>query len=277
MTRNQLINSIFNKRTFLCVGLDPDIKKFPSCIEKNENSVFLFNKAIIDATAKHCVAFKPNVAFYECLGVSGWKALENTIKYIKTNYPEHLVIADAKRADIGNTAKKYAETFFEHLQADAITLSPYMGKDSIEPFLCFKDKWSIILAVTSNQGATDFQLAKLNNGREVFEKVIETSKNWGSPDNIMYVAGATQGALLRKVRELAPNNFLLVPGIGAQGGDLNEVVRKAMTKECGLLINSSRSILYASSGKDFAEAAAEAALNIAAEMGRYLDNISKNA
>lgn len=270
MNRSNLVKNIFEKKSFLCVGLDPDIKKLPAHLLDHENPIFEFNKAIIDATAPFTVAYKPNVAFYECQGLEGWKAFELTVKYIQENYPEIFIIADAKRGDIGNTAKMYARTFFEHLDVNAVTVAPYMGEDSVVPFLEYENKFTVLLALTSNKGSHDFQMIEDRNGLRLFENVIKKSSDWGTPDNLMYVVGATQGQLLSDVRKLAPQNFLLVPGVGAQGGSLEEVARLAMNDECGILVNSSRGIIYASSGTDFAEAAAREASKLASQMANLL-------
>jgi orotidine-5'-phosphate decarboxylase len=270
MTRQQLIAQIRAKKSFLCVGLDPDAEKLPpDLLENEENPIYEFNKAIIDATADYCVAFKPNTAFYEAYGINGITSLEKTIHYIKTNYPQHFVIADAKRGDIGNTSSKYAKAFFKKFHADAVTVAPYMGKDSVKPFLEFPDKWTIILGLTSNDGAQDFQQLKID-GEELYMKVIRESATWGNDSNTMFVVGATKAEMLQKIRKLIPDHFLLVPGIGAQGGDLDEVCKYGMNKDCGLLVNSSRAILYASSGPDFAVKAAEEARAIATAMSKYL-------
>lgn len=271
MKRTELIDNIRRKGSFLCVGLDPDMKKIPSHLLKEENPIFAFNKAIIDATAPYAVAYKPNLAFYESEGIEGMKALDMTVKYIKENYPDQFVIADAKRGDIGNTAAMYARSLFETLGADAVTVAPYMGADSVTPFTDYADKWTILLALTSNKGYEDFELMEDKHGHRLFERVIFRSQRWGTPVNLMYVVGATRGELIADVRKVAPRNFLLVPGVGAQGGSLEEVVRYGLIPdECGLLVNSSRGIIYASSGEDFAQAAGEAAEKLAEEMNRLL-------
>lgn len=270
MKRNELVENIFKKQSFLCVGLDPDLKKMPKHLLDKENPIFEFNKAIIDATAKYAVAYKPNLAFYECQGLKGWEALELTVKHIRDNYPDIFIIADAKRGDIGNTAKMYANTFFEHLGVDAVTVAPYMGEDSVTPFLDYDGKWTVLLALTSNKGSQDFQMIEDRNGKRVFERVIKRSSHWGTPVNLMYVVGATQGHLLEDVRKVAPRNFLLVPGVGAQGGSLEEVAKYGMIDECGLLVNSSRGIIYASDGEDFAEASAREAEKLASQMAELL-------
>lgn len=256
MTRQELLANIRAKGSFLCVGLDTDIKKIPEHLLSEEDPVFAFNKAIIDATAPYCVAYKPNTAFYESLGVKGWQSLERTVKYLRENYPDQFIIADAKRGDIGNTSSLYARAFFEQMGVDSITVAPYMGFDSVKPFMDYEGRWVILLALTSNPGSRDFQFITDMTGTRLFEQVIETARKWGDEDKLMFVVGATQGAMFSEVRRVAPNNFLLVPGVGAQGGSLEEVAKWGMTPECGLLVNSSRGIIYASNGKDFAEAAA---------------------
>lgn len=270
MDRHALISNIFAKRSFLCVGLDPDINKLPQHLLAAENPILDFNKAIIDATAPYTVAYKPNLAFYECQGLKGWEAFEQTVKYIQSKYPDIFIIADAKRGDIGNTAKMYAQSFFEHLNIDAVTVAPYMGEDSVTPFLNYQGHWTVLLALTSNKGSHDFQMIHDTDGHRLFEDVLIRSAKWGSPDNLMYVVGATQGQLLADVRKLAPHNFLLVPGVGAQGGSLEEVAKYGMTDDCGLLVNSSRGIIYASSGEDFAQAAAREAHKLASAMHALL-------
>ena len=271
MKRTELIENIRSKGSFLCVGLDPDIKKLPAHLLKEENPIFAFNKAIIDATAPYTVAYKPNLAFYESEGIEGMKALDMTVKYIKENYPDQFVIADAKRGDIGNTAAMYARSLFETLGADAVTVAPYMGADSVTPFTAYDDKWTVLLALTSNKGYEDFELMEDKHGHRLFERVLFRSQRWGSPVNMVYVVGATRGELIADVRKIAQRNFLLVPGVGAQGGSLEEVVRYGLLPdECGLLVNSSRGIIYASSGEDFAQAAGEAAKKLAGEMDTLL-------
>lgn len=270
MNRKELIEQIKTKRTFLCVGLDTDIKKIPEHLLNDSNPIFTFNKAIIDATAPYCVAYKPNLAFYEAFGVKGMIAFEETIKYIKENYPNHFIVADAKRGDIGNTSAMYARTFFEEYDVDSLTVAPYMGEDSVTPFLGYKDKWVILLALTSNKGSHDFQLTADNNGKRLFEKVLETSQQWGNSDNMMYVVGATQGKMFEDIRKIVPNHFLLVPGVGAQGGSLEEVCKYGMNGDCGLLVNSSRGIIYASSGNNFAEVAKEKAKELMVQMDTEL-------
>lgn len=271
MTRKELIENIRNKQSFLCVGLDTDPLKIPDHLKGNPDAIFCFNKAIIDATAPYCVAYKPNLAFYESFGAEGWDALQRTVAYIRAEYPDQFIIADAKRGDIGNTSKLYARSFFEHLDVDAVTVAPYMGEDSVTPFLGYKGKWVILLALTSNKGSGDFQLIKDNEGKCLFETVIEKSSEWAGPDEMMYVVGATQGRMFENIRRIAPKSFLLVPGVGAQGGSLEEVCRYGMIPgECGLLVNSSRGIIYASSGTDFAEAAACEARKLRDQMAALL-------
>lgn len=273
MNRKQLVDQIFSKQSFLCVGLDTDIKKVPECLLNNEDPIFDFNKAIIDATAQYCVAYKPNLAFYECMGVKGMISFKRTIKYLKENYPDHFIIADAKRGDIGNTSSMYARTFFEEYDIDSLTVAPYMGEDSVTPFLNYEGKWVILLALTSNKGSHDFQLTADQDGERLFEKVIRKSQAWGDEQNMMYVVGATQGSMFQDIRKVAPNHFLLVPGVGAQGGSLQEVCKYGIIKDCGLLVNSSRGIIYASSGSDFAEAAAIKAEALQKEMAIELNKI----
>lgn len=280
MTRQEIIDHIKEKRSFLCVGLDSDIKKMPQWLVEEAGgdtykALMTFNKAIIDATAPYCVAYKPNTAFYEAFGAEGWKALADTIAYIRENHPRHFVIADAKRGDIGNTSAMYARAFFNDLKADALTVAPYMGEDSVKPFLGYEGKWVILLALTSNKGSMDFQLIRDENGNRLFENVISKSQIWGSTDEIMYVVGATRGQMFEDIRAVTPDNFLLVPGVGAQGGSLEEVCRYGMTDDCGLLVNSSRAIIYASSERNFAEAAGEAAKAVADEMKGFLATYSK--
>ena len=270
MNRQELITQIFQKKSFLCVGLDTDVEKIPAHLQASDDPIFDFNKAIIDATAPFCVAYKPNLAFYECYGLKGLQAFERTIDYLKVHYPKHFVIADAKRGDIGNTSTRYAKTFFETYAVDALTVAPYMGEDSVKPFLGYPGKWVIVLALTSNPGSKDFQFASLTTGQRLFEKVLETSRTWGSDEHMMYVVGATQGKLFEDIRRVVPHHFLLVPGVGAQGGSLQEVCKYGMTKDCGLLVNSSRGILYAGTGHDFAEAAAVAAQQLQQEMAQAL-------
>lgn len=266
MTRLQLIEQIRKKKSYLCVGLDTDITKIPPHLLTEPDPVFVFNKAIIDATKDLCVSYKINTAFYEALGVKGWEAMEKTVRYIGD---EHFKIADAKRGDIGNTSDQYAKAFFETLPFDAITVAPYMGEDSVKPFLQHKGKWAIVLGLTSNKGANDFEL--LHTGGEFFyEKVLETVSAWGTEDNLMFVIGATRAGELSNVRKLTPHHFYLVPGVGAQGGSLKDVSEEAMIKDCGILVNISRAILYASAGEDFAEKAREVAKEYQEEMSNYL-------
>ena len=270
MKRKDLVDNIRRKGSFLCVGLDTDVKKIPQHLLNDEDPIFAFNKAIIDATAPYCVAYKPNLAFYESLGVEGWTALEKTVKYLKENYPDQFIIADAKRGDIGNTSKLYARSFFEHLDVDAVTVAPYMGEDSVTPFLGYDGKWVILLALTSNKGSHDFQFMKEADGMRLFENVITKSQTWAGPEEMMYVVGATQGEMFKDIRAVAPDSFLLVPGVGAQGGSLEEVAKYGMIDDCGLLVNSSRGIIYASSGEDFAEAAAREASKLRDQMAALL-------
>ncbi len=277
MNRNQLIANIKAKKSFLCVGLDTDIKKIPTHLLSENDPIFSFNKAIIDATAPYCVAYKPNLAFYESLGVAGQTALEKTVRYLRTAYPDQFIIADAKRGDIGNTSKLYARSFFEYLDVDAVTVAPYMGSDSVSPFLGYPGKWVILLALTSNKGSADFQLTADSGGTPLFERVITTSQQWAGDDAMMYVVGATQGSMFKEIRRVAPRSFLLVPGVGAQGGSLEEVCRYGIIPgDCGLLVNSSRAIIYASSDADFAEAAGREAAKLQSSMASILDrkNIS---
>jgi len=267
MTYKELTNQIKQKKSFLAVGLDTDINKIPKHLLEKEDAIFEFNKAIIDATHDLCISYKLNTAFYEVYGSEGWDILKRTIRYIKENYPEIFVIADAKRGDIGNTSTMYAKAIFEGLNADAITLSPYMGRDSIEPFLQFEGKWVILLALTSNAGAADFQLIKnKENQSELYKSVLQTAQEWGTPENTMFVTGATKAEYFKDIRAIAPKNFLLVPGIGSQGGDLQKVIEYGRTEDIGLIINSSRGIIYASGEKDFAEKAREKALELQGEM-----------
>ncbi len=271
MTKEQLTEQIIRKQTFLCIGLDTDLAKVPKYLLKFSDPVFEFNRQIIDATKDFCVAYKPNTAFYEYRGLAGWQSLTSTFNYIPKDI---FSIADAKRGDIGNTATMYAKTFFDKevsgFEADAVTVAPYMGSDSIKPFLAFKDKWAIVLALTSNEGSADFQLLTIKN-QLFFEKVIEKIKNWGNPNNLMFVVGATQGEYFLKIRQIIPEHFLLVPGVGAQGGSLDEVAKNGMNKQCGLLVNSSRSIIFASSGEDFADKARAEAKKLQLQMAILLD------
>ncbi|MBQ3554965.1 MAG: orotidine-5'-phosphate decarboxylase [Bacteroidales bacterium] len=270
MTRKELFENIKRKRSFLCVGLDTDIKKIPQHLLSEEEPIFAFNKAIIDATAQYCVAYKPNLAFYESLGVEGWIAFEKTVKYIQANYPDMFIIADAKRGDIGNTSEMYARSFFEHLNIDSVTVAPYMGEDSVKPFLGYYGKWVILLALTSNKGSHDFQLTTDTEGEQLFEKVMRTAQTWATPEEMMFVVGATQGERFTDVRKVAPKSFLLVPGVGVQGGSLQDVCKYGMIEDCGLLVNSSRGVIYVSKGEDFAEAAAQAAESVQKEMEAIL-------
>jgi len=283
MNREQLFENIKRKQSFLCVGLDTDIKKIPQHLLEEEDPIFAFNKAIIDATADLCIAYKPNLAFYEAHGVKGWIAFERTVNYIRENYPDQFIIADAKRGDIGNTSKLYARTFFEEMDVDAVTVAPYMGEDSVTPFLSplptapegeeksSRNHWVILLALTSNKGSHDFQLTEDRNGERLFEKVLRKSQEWANEEQMMYVVGATQGQAFEDIRKIAPNHFLLVPGIGAQGGSLEEVCKYGMTKDCGLIVNSSRAIIYASNGENFAERAGEEAHKVQQQMSSILE------
>ena len=269
MTTQELVAQIKKKKSFLCIGLDVDVDKIPSHLLSNEDPIFAFNKAIIDATHHFCVAYKPNTAFYEAYGLKGWKSLEKTINYLNETYPEIFTIADAKRGDIGNTSAMYAKAFFEDLAFDSVTVAPYMGKDSIEPFLTFKDKHTIMLALTSNEGAFDFQTKKINE-KEVYKHVLETSKNWKNSENLMYVVGATKAEYFKEIRKIVPNSFLLVPGVGAQGGSLQDVCAYGLTKDIGLLINSSRGIIYASKDLNFAKDAALKAEELQIQMKEFI-------
>ena len=282
MTRQELIQQIKQKQSFLCVGLDTDAKKMPQCVFDLHDPIFEFNKAIIDATAPYCVAYKPNLAFYEAYGVKGMISFEKTIQYLKEHHPHHLIIADAKRGDIGNTSQMYARTFFEEYDVDALTVAPYMGEDSVTPFLGYEGKWVILLALTSNKGSQDFQLTPLHTplvgrwgpgnfkGERLFEKVLKTSQQWGTEENMMYVVGATQGELFKDIRDIVPHHFLLVPGVEAQGGSLEEVCKYGMTKDCGLLVNSSRGIIYASNDDHYAEIAGNKARELQQQMAEEL-------
>ena len=270
MNKQELIEQIQLKRSFLCVGLDTDPRKMPKCVFDLHDPVFEFNRAIIDATAPYCVAYKPNLAFYEAFGLKGMESFVKTVKYLKEKHPHHLIIADAKRGDIGNTSKMYARTFFEEYDVDSLTVAPYMGEDSVTPFFEYEGKWVILLALTSNKGSMDFQLTEDANGERLFEKVIKVSQQWGTTANMMYVVGATQGSMFKDIRRVAPNHFLLVPGVGAQGGSLEEVCQYGMTKDCGLLVNSSRGIIYASQEEDFAEAAGNKARELQQQMAEEL-------
>ncbi|MRI02075.1 orotidine-5'-phosphate decarboxylase [Kriegella sp. EG-1] len=274
MTTRQLVQQIHKKKSFLCIGLDTDLDKIPKHLLQEEDPIFAFNKAIIDATHQLCVAYKPNIAFYEAYGIKGWGALQKTIAYLNEKYPEIFTIADAKRGDIGNTSTRYAKAFFEELGFDSLTIAPYMGRDSVEPFLAFKDKHTILLALTSNDGAFDFQ-TKIVNGTELYKNVLEVSRTYKNSENLMYVVGATKASYLADIRKIIPDSFLLVPGVGAQGGNLFEVCRYGMNANVGLLVNSSRGIIYASKGIDFDEAAAKNAKNLQQEMATELKNLLK--
>ena len=269
MNKSDLIKQIKRKKSFLCVGLDTDILKIPEFIKSSDDPIFTFNKAIVDATADMAICFKPNIAFYESFGLDGWKALEKTANYIKDKHPEIFLIADAKRGDIGNTSKMYARAFFEHMNFDAITVSPYMGVDSVDPFMTYPDKWVIILALTSNNGSNDFQQLQFED-KFLYQQVLEKSKKWGSEDNTMYVVGATKAEKLEQIRKIVPNHFLLVPGVGAQGGSLQDVAKYGLTDSCGLLVNASRSIIYAGNDRDFQQKSYEEALKIRDEMDTIL-------
>jgi orotidine-5'-phosphate decarboxylase len=269
MTHYQLFENIVRKKSFLCVGLDSESGKIPSSLSGEKDPVFEFNRRIIDATAGYAVAYKANLAFYESLGAQGWKTLESTQEYIRKNYPDMFVIADAKRGDIGNTSKMYARAFFENLSFDAVTVAPYMGRDSVTPFLGYNDKWVILLALTSNAGAGDFQYHN-DGGVRLFERVLTVSKEWGTVDNLMYVVGATRAEMLKEIRKIVPEHFLLIPGVGAQGGSLEEVVMNGMNDRCGLLVNSSRGIIFADSSLNFDRVAGEKAAEIQAEMEMHL-------
>ncbi|WP_111683450.1 orotidine-5'-phosphate decarboxylase [Winogradskyella tangerina] len=269
MTTKQLVEQIHKKQSFLCIGLDVDLNKIPTHLLKEDDPIFAFNKAIIDATHHLCVAYKPNTAFYEAYGIKGWQALEKTINYLNTNHPEIYTIADAKRGDIGNTSSMYAKAFFEDLGFDSVTVAPYMGKDSVEPFLAFKDKHTILLALTSNQGAFDFQ-TKMLDGEELYKRVLQTSKTWNNSENLMYVVGATKAEFLADIRKIIADSFLLVPGVGAQGGNLQDVCKYGMNDSVGLLINSSRGIIYTSQDEDFAIASAKKAEELQLQMSEEL-------
>ncbi|MDD6890983.1 MAG: orotidine-5'-phosphate decarboxylase [Bacteroidales bacterium] len=271
MNKQELVENIRRKKSFLCVGLDTDIQKIPQHLLSEEDPIFAFNKAIIDATAPYCIAYKPNLAFYESRGVKGWMAFEKTVAYIKENYPDQFIIADAKRGDIGNTSAMYARTFFGELDIDSVTVAPYMGEDSVTPFLSYEGKWVILLALTSNKGSHDFQLTADTAGERLFEKVLRKSQEWANDENMMYVVGATQGSMFEDIRKVAPRHFLLVPGIGAQGGSLEEVCRYGMTPECGLIVNSSRAIIYADKTENFAQTAGEEARKVQQQMELQLN------
>ena len=270
MDRKLLVDQIKKKKSFLCVGLDTDIEKIPAFLKDSEDPVFAFNKEIIDKTHDLAIAYKPNFAFYESLGLEGWKSLEKTIRYLNSAYPDIFTIADAKRGDIGNTSKMYARAFFEKLNFDSVTVAPYMGEDSVSPFLEYENKWVILLALTSNKGAFDFQFHEDNEGQKLFQKVIKKASTWGNPDNLMYVVGATKANMISKIRELIPDHFLLVPGVGAQGGDLKEVSGAGLNNDCGLIVNASRSIIYADNSEQFGKAARESAREVQKEMEKYL-------
>jgi orotidine-5'-phosphate decarboxylase len=268
MTKQELFENIQRKKSFLCVGLDTDVNKIPeNLFDETDDPIFEFNKTIIDATADLCVAYKPNLAFYESLGLQGWDVLERTVEYIRTNYPDQFLIADAKRGDIGNTSAMYARTFFGNMDFDSVTVAPYMGEDSVTPFLTYENKWVTLLALTSNKGAYDFQFIKdAESGELLFEKVLKTSLQWGTDENMMYVVGATKAEMLTDIRSIIPDHFLLVPGVGAQGGSLTEVAKYGLNSTCGLLVNSSRQIIYASSENDYAKAARFEAEKVQLEM-----------
>lgn len=270
MNKQQLFENIRRKQSFLCVGLDTDIKKIPEHLLKEDDPIFAFNRAIIDATAPYCIAYKPNLAFYESMGVKGWTAFEKTVEYLKQNYPDQFIIADAKRGDIGNTSAMYARTFFEELDIDSVTVAPYMGEDSVTPFLTYAGKWVILLALTSNKGSHDFQLTADPEGERLFEKVLRKSQEWANDENMMYVVGATQGKMFEDIRKIVPDHFLLVPGIGAQGGSLEEVCKYGMNDMCGLIVNSSRAIIYADHSECFAQAAAREARKVQQQMAAQL-------
>lgn len=270
MNKQQLFDNIRRKKSFLCVGLDTDIKKIPQHLLQEEDPIFAFNKAIIDATADLCVAYKPNLAFYESLGLQGWSAFEKTVRYIKENYPDQFIIADAKRGDIGNTSEMYARSFFEHLDIDSVTVAPYMGEDSVKPFLVYEGHWVIVLGLTSNKGSQDFQFTTDASGERLFEKVMRVTQTWATDDQLMFVVGATQGKLFTDVRKVVPHHFLLVPGVGAQGGSLQDVAQYGMNDMCGLLVNSSRGIIYADKSEAFASAARRESQKIQQEMEQLL-------
>ena len=273
MNRKDLFENIKKKQSFLSEGLDNDIKKIPEHLLQEEDPIFAFNKAIIDATAPYCIAYKPNLAFYESMGVKGWISFEKTIAYLNEHYPDQFIIADAKRGDIGNTSAMYARTFFEEIKLDAVTVAPYMGEDSVTPFLGYDNKWVILLALTSNKGSHDFQLTEDAQGERLFEKVLKKSQEWGNADQMMYVVGATQGKMFEDIRKIAPDHFLLVPGIGAQGGSLSEVCQYGMNSQCGLIVNSSRAIIYADKTENFAAVAGIKAKEVQEEMAKELQRI----
>jgi len=270
MTKQQLYNNILQKKSFLCVGLDTDTQKIPPHFLQEKDPIFAFNQAIVDATQSYCVAYKPNLAFYESAGLKGHIALEKTVDYIRKNYPDQFIIADAKRGDIGNTSEMYARAVFDSADYDAVTVAPYMGEDSVKPFLVYPQKWVILLALTSNKGSHDFQLTEDVGGERLFEKVLKKSQEWASDEQMMYVVGATQGRMFEAIRKIVPEHFLLVPGVGSQGGSLEEVVKYGMNAQCGLLVNSSRQIIYADPTEKFAEAAAGEARKVQEEMAKYL-------
>lgn len=274
MTKEKLFEQIIKKQSFLCIGLDTDIRKTPECIANSDDAIYEFNKRIIDATAAYTVAYKPNLAFYEQCGASGFRSFEKTVHYIKENYPEIMIIADAKRGDIGNTSEMYADAFFKTSNVDAVTLSPYMGRDTVDPFLKYEGRWAVLLALTSNPSSSDFETQEMAKGELLYEMVLRKSMQWGNEDNTMYVIGATKADMLKNVRSIVPNHFLLVPGVGAQGGSLAEVAEFGMNKQCGLLVNSSRGIIYADSSDKFDVVAGEKALELQLEMkdlmGKYI-------
>ena len=270
MTRDELFENITRKKSFLCVGLDTDVRKIPQFLLEEDDPIFAFNKRIIDATAHLCVAYKPNLAFYASMGSFGLQAFEKTVEYIQTNYPDQFIIADAKRGDIGNTSDMYARSFFEHLKVDALTVAPYMGSDSVLPFLKYPGRWVILLALTSNEGASDFQLSQVDGEEALFERVLRKSKDWGSSDQLMYVVGATKADMLERVRAIVPDAFLLVPGVGSQNGSLEDVARFGLNSQCGLLVNASRSIIYADSTEAFANAAGAEAEQLRRQMADIL-------
>ena len=270
MTRDELFENIKRKKSFLCVGLDTDVRKIPQFLLEEDDPIFAFNKRIIDATAHLCVAYKPNLAFYESMGSFGLQAFEKTVEYIQTNYPDQFIIADAKRGDIGNTSDMYARSFFEHIKVDALTVAPYMGSDSVLPFLKYPGRWVILLALTSNEGASDFQLSQVDGEEALFERVLRKSKDWGSSDQLMYVVGATKADMLERVRAIVPDAFLLVPGVGSQNGSLEDVARFGLNSQCGLLVNASRSIIYADSTEAFANAAGAEAEQLRRQMADIL-------
>ena len=272
MNRQELFENIRRKASFLCVGLDTDIRKIPACLRDDKEAIFTFNKAIIDATADLCIAYKPNLAFYESMGLAGWEAFEKTVQYIRSHYPDQFIIADAKRGDIGNTSEMYARSFFEQLDIQAVTVAPYMGEDSVKPFLNYSGHWVILLGLTSNKGSHDFQLTPDADGERLFERVLRISQTWGSTDNMMYVVGATQGKLFEDVRRIVPDHFLLVPGVGAQGGSLEDVARYGMNNMCGLIVNSSRQIIHAGNDERFAEAARTRAQAVQKQMKQLLQD-----